>query len=167
MPGLKNGHKAHWCVISGCLAQAANVSYQISSTFHPDSQLDGLWHMRPMSRGGNSICDIGSRHYGKNYETNTSTPTSSSQNTTPIVDDLLQDDLTIIALWRHGKSRNLAASPLQELCESNDQLTTYHLESDTERDYIIKSVRDGLAGQVVVLHKTKSALSDLIGAIKK
>jgi len=33
--------------------------------------------------------------------------------------------------------------------------------------YVIDSVKDGLANQVVVLHKTKYALSDLLGVLQE
>ncbi|XP_042230597.1 SH3 domain-containing protein C23A1.17-like isoform X1 [Homarus americanus] len=93
---------------------------------------------------------------------------NNSRVNTPMLPDFLQDEIKLVALWRQGKSRKLVAAPLEQLCESNDQLLEYPPASTpSELEYIIGSVQDGLAGQVVVLHKTKTALSDLVGILQE
>lgn len=78
------------------------------------------------------------------------------------------DDLRLVALWRQGKSRKVVAAPLEQLCESNDQLVSYPpAVTPQEAEYIVGSVQEELAGQVVVLHKTKAALSDLVGLLQE
>ncbi|KAK8741304.1 hypothetical protein OTU49_002610 [Cherax quadricarinatus] len=93
---------------------------------------------------------------------------SNSRVNTPMLPEHLQDEIKLIPLWRQGKSRKLVASSLEQLRESNDQLVEYPPATTVqEEEYIIESVQDGLAGQVVVLHKTKTALSDLVGLLQE
>ncbi|XP_063610882.1 LOW QUALITY PROTEIN: mucin-2-like [Penaeus indicus] len=93
---------------------------------------------------------------------------SSSRVTTPMLPELPHEEFKLIPLWRQGKGRNLMAAPLEKLCESNDQLLSYpEGTTEAEMEYVIGSVQDGLAGQVVVLHKTKTALSDLVGMLQE
>lgn len=93
---------------------------------------------------------------------------SSSRVTTPMLPELPHEEFKLIPLWRQGKGRNLMAAPLEKLCESNDQLLSYpDGTTEAEMEYVIGSVQDGLAGQVVVLHKTKTALSDLVGMLQE
>ncbi|XP_071537296.1 uncharacterized protein [Panulirus ornatus] len=93
---------------------------------------------------------------------------SSSRVNTPMLPEFFQDEIKLVALIRQGKSRKLIAAPLEKLCESNDQLAAYPPPTTPlEMEYIIGSVQDGLAGQVVVLHKTKPALSDLVGILQE
>ncbi|XP_047498105.1 mucin-17-like isoform X1 [Penaeus chinensis] len=93
---------------------------------------------------------------------------SSSRVTTPMLPELPHEEFKLIPLWRQGKGRNLMAAPLEKLCESNDQLLSYpEGTTKAEMEYVIGSVQDGLAGQVVVLHKTKTALSDLVGMLQE
>ena len=78
------------------------------------------------------------------------------------------DELKLVALWRQGKSRKVVAAPLDQLCESNDQLVSYPPPvTPQELEYMVESVQEGLANQVVVLHKTKAALSDLVGLLQE
>lgn len=82
------------------------------------------------------------------------------------------EDLTVVALWRQGKSRTLVSSTLEELNASNEQLTEYpRSESEgLEKDFVIGNVEEGLAGQVVVLNKTTqplTALSELLDRLQK
>ena len=78
------------------------------------------------------------------------------------------DDLSVIVLWRQGKSRQLVSATLQELNASNSQLTEYpqaEAESGFEADFIIGDVEESLAGQVVVVNRTTqplTALSELL-----
>ncbi|KAK7071142.1 hypothetical protein SK128_014058, partial [Halocaridina rubra] len=103
---------------------------------------------------------------GRTAETDSWSVCSSRLNT-PVLIDGTTDDMKMVVLWRQGKSRNLVASSLEKICESNDQLFEYPPPSnDIESEFIIDSVQDGLAGQVVVLHKTKTALSDLVGILQ-
>lgn len=93
---------------------------------------------------------------------------SSSRVNTPMLPEFLQDEIKLVALMRQGKSRKLVAASLEKLCESNDQLVAYPPPTTPqEMEYVIGSVQDGLAGQVVVLHKTKPALSDLVGILQE
>lgn len=92
---------------------------------------------------------------------------SSSRMATPVLPNFSHDEIRVVALWRQGKSRKLVISLLDKLCESNDQLLGYPpANTSQEQEFIIGSVQDGLAGQVVVLHKTKTALSDLVGILQ-
>ncbi|XP_042868604.1 SH3 domain-containing protein C23A1.17-like isoform X2 [Penaeus japonicus] len=92
----------------------------------------------------------------------------SSRVTTPMLPELPHEEFKLIPLWRQGKGRSLMAAPLEKLCESNDQLLSYPEGiTEVEMEYVIGSVQDGLAGQVVVLHKTKTALSDLVGILQE
>ena len=86
-----------------------------------------------------------------------------------MLSDLRHDDeVRLVALWRQGKSRKVVAAPLDQLCESNDQLVSYPPPATPqEAEYVVGSVEEGLAGQVVVLHKTKAALSDLVGLLQE
>ncbi|KAK3855942.1 hypothetical protein Pcinc_037682 [Petrolisthes cinctipes] len=93
---------------------------------------------------------------------------SSSRMATPMLPTFSHDEIRVVALWRQGKSRKLVISLLDKLCESNDQLFGYPpANTSQEQEFIIGSVHDGLAGQVVVLHKTKTALSDLVGILQE
>lgn len=103
---------------------------------------------------------------GRTTEMDTLSVCSSRVNT-PMIPEILNDDIRMVVLWRQGKSRSLIASSIEKLCESNDQLLEYPPPSnEVESEFIIGSVQDGLAGQVVVLHKTKTALSDLVGILQ-
>lgn len=94
---------------------------------------------------------------------------SCSRVNTPMLADLRNDEeLKLVPLWRQGKSRKIVAAPLDQLCESNDQLVSYPPPATPhEAEFVVGSVQDGLAGQVVVLHKTKVALSDLVGLLQE
>lgn len=78
------------------------------------------------------------------------------------------DDMSVIVLWRQGKSRLLVSSTLEELSSSNAQLREYpraEAESGFEADFIVGNVEEGLAGQVVVINRTTqplTALSELL-----
>lgn len=92
---------------------------------------------------------------------------SSSRINTPMLPEFMEEDIKLVVLWRQGKSRKLVAAPVEKLMESNDQLVAYPpAATEFEREFVIGSVQDGLAGQVVVLHKTKTALSDLVGILQ-
>nr|XP_045592215.1 uncharacterized protein LOC123754096 [Procambarus clarkii] len=211
MPGLRNGYKAHWGVVCGCLVQCQSLNMYMGGSSKIDNNVDHLWHLRPRSRVGllpksrdGSITPItpvvpaspklgcrtlrtpeiqstfqesdSLKHTVKSHKECSLTRSSEADNrsisgsrvTTPMLPEVLQDEVKLIVLWRQGKSRKLVAAPLEQLCESNDQLISYPAATtDHEREYVIGSVQDGLAGQVVVLHKTKTALSDLVGILQQ
>lgn len=106
---------------------------------------------------------------GASGEERTPFSVKSSRVNTPMLTDLQNDEeVKLVPLWRQGKSRKIVAAPLDQLCESNDQLMSYPPPSTPhEEEYVVESVQDGLAGQVVVLHKTKVALSDLVGLLQE
>ncbi|MPC08027.1 UPF0692 protein C19orf54 [Portunus trituberculatus] len=183
-PGLKNGHKAHWGVVCGCLVQSSSLTFPTAAA-KLDSHVDNLWHLRPRSRAGRSRSITpcppalsGSPMIGQRSlkaldrtggcEGNPSS-VSCSRVSTPMLSELRHDDeLRLVALWRQGKSRKVVAAPLDQLCESNDQLVSYPPPATPqELEYMVQSVQEGLAGQVVVLHKTKAALSDLVGLLQE
>ncbi|XP_068221698.1 mucin-2-like [Palaemon carinicauda] len=205
MPNLRNGHKAHWGVICGCLVQSQSLNMHMGGASKLDSRVDNLFHMRPRSRRGFAPSRDGSvtpstplvpgsprlghrilrtpevsaspsdgiktpdimqkeSSIGRTFETDS---VCSSRVNTPMIPEIFNDDIRMVVLWRQGKSRNLIAAPIEKLCESNDQLFDYPSPSnEMESEFIIGSVQDGLAGQVVVLHKTKTALSDLVGILQ-
>ncbi|XP_050711097.1 UPF0692 protein C19orf54-like isoform X3 [Eriocheir sinensis] len=182
-PGLKGGHKAHWGVVCGCLIQSPALTYPTTSA-KLDSHVDQLWHLRPRSRAGRSrsvtpctptlpgCSRTGQRSLrtpdGASGREGTPFSVSCSRVNTPMLVDLRNDEeLKLVPLWRQGKSRKVVAAPLDQLCESNDQLISYPSPSTPhEAEFVVESVQDGLAGQVVVLHKTKVALSDLVGLLQ-
>lgn len=183
-PGLKGGHKAHWGVVCGCLVQSSSLTFPTAAA-KLDSHVDNLWHLRPRSRAGRSrsvtpcppalpgspmVSQRGLKTLDRTggCEGNHSS-VSCSRVTTPMLSDLRHDDeLRLVALWRQGKSRKVVAAPLDQLCESNDQLVSYPPPTTPhEEEYMVESVQEGLAGQVVVLHKTKAALSDLVGLLQE
>ncbi|KAF2366305.1 hypothetical protein FHG87_002958 [Trinorchestia longiramus] len=48
-PGLYNGHKAHWGVVSGALVQSRKFNSGVSAAAafaRPDARFDNLWHVR-------------------------------------------------------------------------------------------------------------------------
>ncbi|XP_066937743.1 mucin-17-like isoform X2 [Macrobrachium rosenbergii] len=208
MPNLRNGHKAHWGIICGCLVQSPSLNMHMGGASKLDSRVDNLFHMRPRSRRGfapsrdgsvtpstplvpgsprlghrilrtpdftASLSSDGTKtpdilqkesSVGRTFEADSLSVCSSRVNT-PMIPEIFNDDIRMVVLWRQGKSRNLIAAPLEKLCESNDQLFEYPSPtSEIENEFIIGSVQDGLAGQVVVLHKTKTALSDLVGILQ-
>ena len=208
MPNLRNGHKAHWGVICGCLVQSPSLNMNMGGASKLDTRVDNLFHMRPRSRRGYAPSRDGSvtpstplvpssprlghrilrtpegtgalthdgmktpdssfkeGSVGRAFESDNWSVCSSRVNT-PMLPEFLHDDIKMVVLWRQGKSRNVIAAPVEKLCESNDQLFDYPAPSnEIENEFIIDSVQDGLAGQVVVLHKTKTALSDLVGILQ-
>ncbi|XP_064104165.1 mucin-2-like [Macrobrachium nipponense] len=208
MPNLRNGHKAHWGIICGCLVQSPSLNMHMGGASKLDSRVDNLFHMRPRSRRGfapsrdgsvtpstplvpgsprlghrilrtpditASLSSDGTKtpdilqkesSIGRTFEGDSLSVCSSRVNT-PMIPEIFNDDIRLVVLWRQGKSRNLVAAPLEKLCESNDQLFEYPSPtSEIEEEFIVGSVQDGLAGQVVVLHKTKTALSDLVGILQ-
>lgn len=167
----------------GCLVQSHAFTFP-TSTAKLDSHVDDLWHLRPRSRTGRSrsvtpctpTLPTSSRIGHQSLSTldgasgdGTQLSANWSRVNTPMLADLKNDDnLKLVPLWRQGKSRKVVAALLDQLCESNDQLMSYPLPTTPhEAEYVVDSVQDGLAGQVVVLHKTKVGLSDLVGLLQE
>ncbi|CAL4063655.1 unnamed protein product [Meganyctiphanes norvegica] len=184
-PSQRKGHRAHWGIVCGALVQCPSLKVSMGGSSKQDPTVDHLYHLRPKNRaglpvsakrggGGTTPVHSVSPRFSASPLDVWGTPDvelwsmCSSRISTPQLQSLPNDDYTMVVLWRQGKSRSLIASTLDALFASNDQLEEYSPPAnEREQEYVIESVEDGLAHQVVVLHKTKYALSDLLGVLQE
>ncbi|RXG69810.1 hypothetical protein Avbf_00839 [Armadillidium vulgare] len=180
VPGFKNGRKAHWGLLCGCLIQNKGLHFRHETTpFKADSKTDHLWHLRPTPQMFNidrsSSVPPSKASPKQSIRASRSVSPYHSLGEESTLERLakrlgyttqhqnIKEDFTVIGLFRQGKSRNLIYVPLVDICNSNSQLYEY---PDTE-GYVIDSVEKGLCGQVVILQKEIHGLSDLLGTLQE